>query len=61
MGISLWADRASAETYQTSTYPTIVEKLNPVLVGTPRVETYEVFERVSHAQGFLRPSPSHTR
>jgi quinol monooxygenase YgiN len=43
VGISLWADRASAEAHQTSTYPTIVEKLNPVIVGTPRVETYEVF------------------
>jgi quinol monooxygenase YgiN len=43
VGISLWADRASADAYQTSTYPTIVEKLNPVIVGTPRVETYEVF------------------
>jgi quinol monooxygenase YgiN len=42
LGISLWADRASAETYQTSTYPKIVEKLNPVIVGTPRVETYDV-------------------
>jgi quinol monooxygenase YgiN len=42
VGISLWADRASAETYHTSTYPKIVEKLNPVIVGTPRVETYEV-------------------
>ena len=26
LGISLWADQASAETYQTSTYPKIVEK-----------------------------------
>ncbi|MFY9551755.1 MAG: antibiotic biosynthesis monooxygenase [Thermoanaerobaculia bacterium] len=43
VGISLWADRASAEAYQTSTYPKIVQKLNPVIVGTPRVETYEVF------------------
>ena len=42
LGISLWADRASAEAYQTSTYPKVVEKLNPVIVGTPRVETYDV-------------------
>ncbi len=43
VGISLWADRLSAESYQTTTYPKIVEKLKGVIVGTPRVETYEVF------------------
>jgi len=42
MGISLWEDRASAETYQNTTYPQILEKLNPVLEGTPRVESYDV-------------------
>lgn len=42
MGISVWEDRASAETYGTTTYPRILEKLSPVLEGTPRVETYEV-------------------
>ena len=42
MGISLWDDRASAESYQTSTYPEVLQKLNPVIEGTPRVETYDV-------------------
>jgi heme-degrading monooxygenase HmoA len=42
LGISVWEDRASAETYQTSAYPQILEKLNPVLDGTPRVEMYDV-------------------
>jgi quinol monooxygenase YgiN len=42
VGISVWEDRSSAETYQTSAYPQILEKLNPVLEGTPRVETYDV-------------------
>jgi quinol monooxygenase YgiN len=42
MGISVWEDRASAETYESTTYPRILEKLSPVLVGTPRVDTYEV-------------------
>jgi quinol monooxygenase YgiN len=42
VGISLWNDRQSAEAYNTSTYPTILEKLNPVIVGTPKVETYDV-------------------
>ena len=42
VGISLWDNRSSAETYQNSTYPRVVEKLSPVIEGTPRVETYQV-------------------
>ena len=41
VGISLWDDRKSAEAYQTSTYPQVLAKLNSVIDGTPRVETYE--------------------
>ena len=42
LGISIWEDRKNAEAYQSSTYPKVVETLQPVLVGTPRLETYEV-------------------
>jgi heme-degrading monooxygenase HmoA len=42
LGISLWDNRKNAEAYHTTTYPKIVEKLNSVIVGTPRVETYDV-------------------
>ena len=38
---SVWDDRACAETYNTKTYPEVLKKLNPVLEGTPRVETYD--------------------
>lgn len=41
MSLSVWDDRASAETYNTKTYPEVLKKLNPVLEGTPRVETYD--------------------
>lgn len=41
LGISLWNDRKSAETYQTAAYPQVLAKLNPVIEGTPTVETYE--------------------
>ncbi len=41
IGISLWDDRKSAETYQTAGYPQVLAKLNPVIEGTPKVETYE--------------------
>ncbi len=42
MGISVWEDKASAESYTTETYPQILRTLEPVLEGSPRVETYEV-------------------
>jgi len=42
MGISVWQDRASAEAYAKATYPKVLEKLTPVLDGTPKVETCEV-------------------
>ena len=42
VGVSLWDDRKSAEAYQASTYPQILAKLNPVIVGTPTVKTYDV-------------------
>ena len=41
VGISLWDDRKSAETYLTDTYPQVLAKLTPFLEGTPKVETYD--------------------
>jgi quinol monooxygenase YgiN len=41
MSISVWDDRASAEKYNTQTYPQVLKTLEPVLAGTPRVETFE--------------------
>jgi hypothetical protein len=42
LGITLWADRGSAETYSSNTYPRVLEKLNPVLEGSPKVEGYQI-------------------
>jgi len=42
VGISVWKDRASADAYQTTTYPKVLDKLNSLLMGTPRVDTYDV-------------------
>ncbi len=42
IGVSLWNDRPSAEAYNTSMYPQILAKLNPMIVGTPTVKTYDV-------------------
>ena len=48
MSISVWDDRACAETYNTKTYPEVLKKLNPVLEGTPRVDTYDTMFTLIH-------------
>lgn len=48
MSISVWDDRASAETYNTKTYPEVLKKLNTVLDGTPRVDTYDTILTMVH-------------
>jgi quinol monooxygenase YgiN len=42
VGISVWQDRKSAETYQTSTYPTLLAKINHLIERAPKVEMYDV-------------------
>lgn len=42
LGISIWDDRKSADRFNTTAYPEVLAKLNPVIEGTPRVETYDV-------------------
>lgn len=42
LAISLWNDESSAKRYHESTYPKVLEKLNPVIEGKPEVQTYEV-------------------
>ena len=48
MSISVWDDRACAEMYNTKTYPEVLKKLNPVLEGTPRVDTYDTMFTLIH-------------
>lgn len=40
--ISLWKDADSAMKYEKETYPQLVQRLQPLIVGTPTVEKYEV-------------------
>jgi quinol monooxygenase YgiN len=47
--ISLWDNRKNAETYETATYPQVLAKLTPFIVGTPRVETFETAISYSRA------------
>ncbi|HEX4825367.1 MAG TPA: antibiotic biosynthesis monooxygenase [Candidatus Polarisedimenticolaceae bacterium] len=41
LSLSVWDDRACAETYNTKTFPEVLKKLNAVLEGTPTVHMYE--------------------
>lgn len=42
LGMSFWESEKHAETYRTSTYPEVLKKLDPVIEGTPTVDTYRV-------------------
>lgn len=42
LGMSIWKDRASAEKYERTGYPQVLQQLSPVIEGTPTVETYEL-------------------
>jgi quinol monooxygenase YgiN len=48
MSMSVWDDRASAETYNRTIYPEVLKKLHAVLEGTPRVETYDTVHELLH-------------
>ena len=42
VGLSVWQDGPSAEKYQTSTYPEVLKKLQPLLEGTPQVTNFDL-------------------
>jgi len=42
LGISLWDQKDSAESYHRTTYPEVQKLLSKVIEGTPQVQTYEV-------------------
>jgi hypothetical protein len=46
--ISLWDNRADAEAYNTNTYPEVLKAFAKVIDGTPKVQTYEVFNSTFH-------------
>jgi hypothetical protein len=48
VGISLWDQKESAETYDRGTYPQVLTTLSKVLEGTPRVQSYEVSNSTFH-------------
>jgi heme-degrading monooxygenase HmoA len=40
--ISFWDDRKHAQAYQTSTFPKVVQTLNPLVETPPHAETFDV-------------------
>jgi heme-degrading monooxygenase HmoA len=56
VAISLWDRRESAEAYSRETYPTVLQKLQDVVQGTPKVESFEVANSTFHKVGSQSPS-----
>jgi hypothetical protein len=48
VGISVWDLKENAETYARSAYPGILKTLEPVVDGTPQVQTYDVSNSTFH-------------
>jgi hypothetical protein len=48
MGISLWDGKENAETYARGTYASVLKTMEPVVEGTPEVDSYEVCNSTFH-------------
>jgi hypothetical protein len=46
--ISLWDSKASAETYNTNSYPEVLKMLTRFIDGTPKVQTSDVVNSTFH-------------
>jgi hypothetical protein len=46
--ISLWDNKASADIYNTSTYPEVLKTMARFIEGTPKVQTSEVVNSTFH-------------
>ena len=54
VAISLWDRQESAEAYSRETYPAVLQKLQGLVEGTPRVESFEVANSTFHNQATAR-------
>jgi hypothetical protein len=48
VAISLWDNKASADTYNTNTYPEVLKTMARFIEGTPKVQTGEVVNSTFH-------------
>ena len=46
--ISLWDNKASADTYNTNTYPEVLKTMSKFIEGTPKVQTSDVVNSTFH-------------
>jgi hypothetical protein len=46
--ISLWDSKASAETYNTNSYPEVLKVMSRFIEGTPKVQTSDVVNSTFH-------------
>jgi quinol monooxygenase YgiN len=48
VAISLWENKASADAYNTNTYPEVLKTLAKLIDGTPKVHTFEAVTSTVH-------------
>lgn len=48
VAISLWENRASADAYNTKTYPEVLKTVARLIDGTPKVQTFESVTSTFH-------------
>jgi hypothetical protein len=48
VAISLWDNKANAETYNTNTYPEVLKTCARMIDGTPKVQTFESVSSTFH-------------
>ena len=48
VAISLWDRQESAEAYSRESYPAVLQKLQGLVEGTPKVESFEVANSTFH-------------
>ena len=46
--ISLWENKADADTYNTTTYPQVLKTMERFIEGTPKVQTSDVVNSTFH-------------
>ena len=46
--ISLWENKTDAETYNTNTYPQVLQTMAKFIEGTPKVQTSDVVNSTFH-------------
>jgi hypothetical protein len=48
IAISLWENKATADGYNTNTYPEVLRSLARMIDGTPKVQTFEAVTSTFH-------------